>query len=187
ERKDVLFLGDKTSEKFMDRINELKTKELYDFKIIGALGFTGVAIEKWKLILNVYNIQELLHMSAYNQLREQLVQIKGIGPGTADIIVSELPYFLNDILTIARMSNVISSKGMKCGLSIRFTGFRNQDLMNMLIDMGHDASDKNVTKTTDILLIPYLNFTSSKTNKIGEQTKVIPVQEFINNMEYYLQ
>ena len=187
ERRDVLFLGDKTSEKFMDRINELKTKEIYDYKIIGSLGFTGIAIEKWKLILNHYTIIELTHLFLQGQLREAIVNIKGIGPITADIINNEFPFFMNDLITIAKMNNVVVSKGTKSGLSIRFTGFRNQTLMNTLIDMGHDASDKTgVTKTTDILLIPHPNFTSSKTSKVGENTKIIPVQEFIDNMEQYL-
>lgn len=187
ERRDVLFLGDKTSEKFMERLNELKTKEIYDYKMVGSLGFTGIAIEKWKLILNHYTIPELLNMSAYDQLRTNIVNIKGIGPITADIITKEFPFFLNDLLAICRMDNVIPSKGMKSGKSIRFTGFRDQTLMNTLIDMGHDASDKaGVTKTTDILLIPYLNFTSSKTNKVGENTIIVPVQEFVSNMDKYL-
>ena len=187
ERRDVLFLGDKTSEKFIDRINELKTKEIYDYKIIGSLGFTGIAIEKWKLILNHYTIIELTHLFLQGQLREAIVNIKGIGPITADIINNEFPFFMSDLITIAKMDNVVVSKGTKSGLSIRFTGFRNQTLMNTLIDMGHDASDKaGVTKTTDILLIPHPNFTSSKTSKVGENTKIIPVQEFIDNMEQYL-
>lgn len=187
ERKDVIFLGDKTSEKFMDRINELKTKEIYDYKIVGSLGFTGIAIEKWKLILNHYTIPELIQFHAYNKLKDSIVHIKGIGPITAQTIADEFNFFLNDLLTISRMSNIIISKGMKSGKTIRFTGFRDQTLMNKLIDMGHDASDKSgVTKTTDILLIPYLNFTSSKTNKVGENTLIIPVQEFIQNMDKYL-
>lgn len=187
ERRDVLFLGDKTSEKFMDRINEIRTKEIYDYKIIGSLGFTGIAIEKWKLILNHYTLIELVHLFLQNNLRDSIVNIKGIGPITAQIIVDEFPFFMNDIITISKMNNVIVSKGTKSGLSIRFTGFRDQTLMNQLIDMGYDASDKaGVTKNTDILLIPYLNFTSSKTNKVGENTKIIPVDEFKRNMELYL-
>ena len=187
ERKDVLFLGDKTSEKFIERINELRTKEIYDYKIVGSLGFTGIAIEKWKLILNHYTIPELIDFHAYNKLKDSIVHIKGIGPITAQTIADEFNFFLNDLFTISRMNNIIVSKGMKSGKTIRFTGFRDQSLMNMLIDMGHDASDKaGVTKTTDILLIPYLNFTSTKTNKVGDNTLIVPVQEFVNNLDKYL-
>lgn len=187
ERRDVLFLGDKTSDKFIERMNELKTKEIYDYKIIGSLGFTSVASEKWKLILNNYTIPEVIQLHANNTLRTALVNIKGIGPLTADTIAEEFNFFLNDIFAISRMNNIVQSKGSSKGLTIRFTGFRDQTLMNKLIDMGHDASDKaGVTKTTDILLIPYLNFTSSKTSKVGENTKIVPVQDFVNNLDSYL-
>lgn len=187
ERRDVLFLGDKTSDKFMERINELKTKEIYDFKVVGSLGFTGIAIEKWKTILNHYTISDMLNFHANNILKESIVRIKGIGPITAQTIADEFNFFINDLLVIAGMNNIITSRGMKSGKSIRFTGFRDQSLVNILVDMGHDASDKSsVTKTTDILLIPYPNFTSSKTNKVGENTLIVPVSEFISDMDKYL-
>ena len=52
--------------------------------------------------------------------------------------------------------------------------------------MGHDATDGGVTKSTDILLIPYENFTSTKLKKVGENTLIIPVNEFRDNMDKYL-
>ena len=52
--------------------------------------------------------------------------------------------------------------------------------------MVYDASDKSVTKNTDILLIPYSGFESTKVQKVGPNTKVIPVDDFIANMQGYL-
>jgi hypothetical protein len=52
--------------------------------------------------------------------------------------------------------------------------------------MGYDASDKSVTKDTFILLIPHNGYTSSKLSKVGPDTKVIPIEEFKNNMSKYL-
>lgn len=183
--EDVEFLGDITSQKFIDRMNELKTKEIYDYKIIGSLGFDGIAIEKWKLILSHYTLQEILNMDE-ETLKQSIVNIKGIGPITADIICNEFEFFRTDLNTISRMSNVVTSKGVKSGKSIRFTGFRDRTLMNLLCDMGHDATDGGVTKSTDILLIPYETFTSTKLKKVGENTQIVPVNEFRDNMEKYL-
>lgn len=182
---DVKFLGDITSKKFIDRMDELKTKSIYDYKIVGSLGFDGIAIEKWKLILNKYTLHEILNMD-HEILKESIVGIKGIGPITAQIICDQFEFFRNDLETISRMSNVESSKGVKSGKSIRFTGFRDKELLNQLVDLGHDATDGGVTKTTDILLVPYENFTSSKINKVGPNTIIVPVSEFRTNMDRYL-
>ena len=76
---------------------------------------------------------------------------------------------------------------MQLGKSVRFTGIRDKDLMLRLIDMGLDASDTaGVTKSTDILIIPYDGFSSSKTNKVGPNTIVVPINEFKNNMGRYI-
>lgn len=183
--EDVEFLGEITSRKFIDRMNELKTKPIYDYKIVGSLGFDGIAIEKWKLILNNYTLHEILNMD-HEILKESIVNIKGIGPITAQIICEQFEFFRNDLETISRMTNVENSKGVKSGKSIRFTGFRDRELLNQLVDLGHDATDGGVTKTTDILLVPYENFTSTKLNKVGPNTLIVPVSEFRTNMDRYL-
>ena len=182
---EISFLGPITSQKFIDRMNEIKTKPIYDYKIVGSLGFDGIAIEKWKLILNNYTLHEILNMD-HEILKESLVNIKGIGPITAQIICDQFDFFRTDLETISNMNNVESSKGIKSGKSIRFTGFRDRDLLNYLNDLGHDATDGGVTKTTDILLIPYENFTSSKIKKAGPNTLIIPVNEFRANIDRYL-
>lgn len=182
---EISFLGPITSQKFIDRMNELKTKSIYDYKMVGSLGFDGIAIEKWKLILNNYTLHEILNMD-HEILKESLVNIKGIGPITAQIICDQFEFFRVDLETISNMSNVESSKGIKSGKSIRFTGFRDRELLNYLSDLGHDATDGGVTKTTDILLIPYENFTSSKIKKVGPNTLIVPVNEFRSNMDRYL-
>ena len=54
---------------------------------------------------------------------------------------------------------------------------------------SYDADDSgSVTKNTDILLIPYEGFSSSKVTKAmkNPQTKIIPIQEFIDNMDNYI-
>ena len=58
--------------------------------------------------------------------------------------------------------------------------------MDKLNEMGYDASDKGATRDTFILLVPNEGYTSSKMNKIGQDTKVIPLEEFKNNMDKYL-
>ena len=82
--------------------------------------------------------------------------------------------------------NIQNDKRREKELTIRYTGFRDLQLSQQLCSMGYDAKDGSVTKSTDILLVPTEGHQSSKMKKIGPDTRVIPVQKFKENMEYYL-
>ncbi len=186
KKSDVEFLGDITSDKFIERMNTLKTAPIYDYRLVGSIGFTGVAIEKWKLILSKHTLSEILEMH-HDDLRSFLTQIKGIGPQTIDTIIWEFDFFREDLEYINNMSNVIQSKGVKMGKKIRFTGFRDSDLVKKLIDMGHDANDNaGVTSTTDILLVPHPRHGSKKVSDAGPNTEIVLIDDFIQNMDLYL-
>lgn len=179
-------LGEVNAHKFVERIEELQTKPMYDYEIIGSLGFSGIAQETWKKIFSIIDLFEFIHLYNSNELEPVLKSIKGIGPLTIQTIMNEYPYFEKDIIFITTLNNIKSSKGL-VQKSIRVTGFRDNELMEYLKSLGYDASDKGVTKTTDILLIPYEGFTSSKMNKVGTNTLIIPINEFRDNMQQYLQ
>lgn len=184
---DLEILGPVNANKFLERINELKTTPIYDFKAIGAIGFTSVAIETWKKILNVLPFSRIMSDSDAD-LYDDLVSIKGIGPKTAETIVTERIYLKEDIQSIFCMPNIISSLGMKARKIIRFTGCRpDDDLYNYLTFKGCDANkDGGVTKNTDILVVPYIGFVSSKTNKIGLGTRVVDMAAFKANPDIFL-
>lgn len=186
---DIRFLGDINAQKFIDRMNELKTKPIYDYQIVGALGFTGIAQEKWKLILSNFSLLELMTNYEKDDFVSTLVSIKGIGPATAETIKNEMWFFIKDLTRIIKMENVISTYGQNKmnSMVIRFTGFRDKSLINKLNDMGIDAGEGSVTKGTDILLIPVEGFTSSKTAKAEKYNiMIVPVDEFITNMDKYI-
>lgn len=181
------YLGDITADKLLDRINEIKTTPIYDYKILGAIGFTGVASETWRKILNVITINEIICLSD-NELQDALMQIKGIGPRTIDIIIHERIHLMPDLKLINSFQNVIISKGLKQGKTIRYTGCRpDQQLTDYLTSLGCDARpDAGVTKTTDILVVPYYGFSSSKVNKVGDQTIVIDMAAFSQDPDKYV-
>ena len=106
----------------------------------------------------------------------------------ARTIVSERHELADDINTIAGFKNVIYSFGTTDGKSIRFTGCRPDDeLLNYLISKGCDArGDAGVTKTTDILVVPYIGFTSSKTSKVGDSTIIVDMPSFRANPDKYI-
>lgn len=186
---DVKFLGEINSQKFIDRMNELKTKPIYDYQIVGALGFTGIAQEKWKLILSNFSLLGLMANYDKPEFVEMLTAIKGIGPATAETIKNEMWFFIKDLTRIIEMKNVITSYGNELNTKIiRFTGFRDKALMDKLNNMGFDAGEGSVTKKTDILLVPCEGFTSTKTIKAQKDNiMIVPVEDFINDMDKYLQ
>ena len=186
---DIKELGQITAQKLLDRINEIRTNPIYDYKIIGSIGFTGIASETWKKILNVIPFEEILNNDD-ELLFTRLRSIKGIGEVTARTIVNErhTEFIMKDLAAISTLSNVISSFGMKDGKQIRFTGCRpSDDLYAYLTSKGCDArGDAGVTKSTDVLVVPYIGFTSSKVSKVGENTIIVDMAAFSKNPDNYI-
>ena len=184
---DLICLGPGNADKLLERINDLRTTPIYDYKLVGAIGFTGIAVETWKKILNVIPLTDII-TNTDEELFAKLISIKGIGDATAAIIVDERIYLADDINLIATMPNVIPSFGVKSGKSIRFTGCRpNENLLNYLNSRGCDANgNAGVTKTTDILVVPYEGFISVKTSKAGPNTIIIDMPQFAANPDMFI-
>lgn len=185
KRQDVMFLGDVNSQKFIDRIKELQAKPIYDYQIIGSLGFSSIAKSKWMLILNKITLHDIMYADD-EDLKAKLVSVKGIGKSAAETIVSERVYFMKDLETIIMMPNIVVSYGVKFGKKIRFTGIHDKELRNKLNALGHDASDSSATRDTDILIVPTEGYTSTKTKAVGPNTIIVPMAEFIDNMSKYI-
>ena len=102
------------------------------------------------------------------ELLNSIKIIKGVGEYIANTIVTERHALMADLITISEMSNVIHSYGVKQdnGIQIRFSGVRDANLEKQFRDAGYDCdSNKGVTNKTNILIVPYLGFTSSKVAK----------------------
>lgn len=186
ERAKVCLRSEVLAKKLMDRLNQLKTQPIFDYKIIGSLGFTDIAIETWKKILNVVHINDILNLPASN-LYNRLINIRGIGEVTTNVIVVERSDFFEDLQTITRMGNVICTFHLAKPKTIRFSGVRDKELEQQLQSMGYDANgNASVTRSTNILLIPEVGYTSEKMKKAGDKTQVIQIDEFKKHMDYYL-
>lgn len=184
-KKDVEALGPNNAQTFIDKINELKNNPIYDYKIIGAIGFTGIAVEKWKIILNKISLYKIIRLND-ESLREELLGIKGIGPSTIDTICTEREFFMNDLVVISKLPNLLLSKGLGSSKSIRFSGVRDKNLVTLLNEKGFDANENaGVTKSTDILLVPYDGYESSKTSKVGPNTIIVSIDDFRMNIDKY--
>lgn len=199
----VSILGEVNSDNLMCAITNFLTTPIVDYNILGALGFSGIASGKWKLILKAASLKDIITLGDAPLMALLSNNVKGISYKTANVIVKERQNFMNDLLFIYNnMDNVIYTKGdndQKIGVrkTIRFTGIRDQNLMTSLSNMGHDCSEGSVTKATDILLTPYEGFDSTKVRKALQYNsqakspsdhliKIIPISEFYLNQSTYL-
>jgi NAD-dependent DNA ligase len=181
-------LGEADTASMLQQIHNFMCKDVYDFEYMGALGFTNTGMEKWKKILAEVTIQDIIkwYSDDMDYLYTLLSRIPGVGPKTINIIIQEFDNFRDDIIFGAEQLNLVQSKGMSKQKTIRYTGFRNPQLVEQLNSMGYDAKDGSVTKSTDILLVPYQGFQSSKVAKAGPTTRIIAVDDFMANMDEYL-
>jgi NAD-dependent DNA ligase len=182
-------LGEADTDSLLHQLHDFMCKDVYDFEYMGALGFTNTGTEKWKKILSVYSMDDIMAYYSYEPIDEFMSimrHIPGIGPKTIEIIANEFGYFYNDVRFGIDCLNLVQSKGMSKQKTIRYTGFRNPQLAEQLNSMGYDAKDGSVTKSTDILLVPYTGFQSSKVAKAGPTTRIIAVDDFMANMDEYL-
>lgn len=173
---DVKILGEETGKAFLDRIYHLMHDPIYDYKIIGSLGFESLAEATWKTIFKVYTLPEFMSMSP-DQMSQCLSAIKGIGPETVKTILRELPYFKDDIIFIMSMPNVVPIKGVN-QIIVRFTGIRDETLSKILESLNCDVREGGVTRDTNLLIVPSENHNSNKVRQARTNgIKILPIQE----------
>lgn len=177
------------ADKFMDRVNQIKTEPIKDWKIVGSLGFTNLAERKWKLILARIRLSGIINAPAY-EIRNVVKSIHGLGAAAAETIIAERAFFMPDLMTISSMPNVIMTFGSRDDsgvIKIAFSGITNKkELADTLIKLGYDADpDAGVTKKCDILVVPSQNYSSTKTNKAKSNghTVVMTVEELMNRID----
>jgi len=169
----------------------LKSNPLHDYIIMGSLGFSGIASKKWKTVLQKITLKELYGNFKSRNFKDFQVFVYGVikQEATANVIATEFGFFERDIEEILSWNNLIDSFGSESSskLQIRFTGCRNKQLSELLLNNGYDADDSSsVTKKTNILLVPYEGFRSNKTDKVSDTCRIIPIDRFITNMNEIL-
>lgn len=175
-----------------DQIKIFLTNPIKDHDLFGSLGFTNLASKSWQLVFAKIPVTEFIQrMESKDEIAKitvDLLNIKGLGKVSVETIMSEYLYFMPDIDYCMKNCNIVSTFGTVLNKQIRATGFRNRGLFAQLRELGHDADDDgSVTKSTDILLVPFAGYNSgSKLTKISEKCQIVPVNDFIDNMDQYL-
>ena len=187
--EDISHIGDLTSKSLIDQLNKLRNSNILDWRLVGALGFTDMAANTWKLIFSHMTLLEFICMmnKAYfendESFRDILLNIKGIGEASVNTIRTEYGYFINDLHYILDNVKYQSSMGTKL-IKVRFTGVRNAELVDYLNANGYDAGEGSVTKDTDILIVPSEGYnTGSKYNKAVQYgVSIKPIQEIMDEL-----
>lgn len=188
--KDLAILGENNKVNLKLQLNNIMATKTYDYKLFGALGFNNIGEKTWQTIFSNIHVKDLVERINDGSLTpDNFPSIKGIGPATIKTIFDEWGYFLSDIGFLFIRFNMHKSYGIAAKKQIRFTGCRDSRLEAQLVAMGYDCSGKSgITKSTDILLIPYEGYNEgskiSKALKYG--TCILPIQDFIDNMDQYL-
>lgn len=159
--------GDVIASKLFQRIEELKTTPYPDYRIIGSVGFSNIAIATWKTILQHYEIQRLL-MCIPEEI-QCLSGIKGIGPKSVQTILQELPFFIDELKLLFSILNVVYTpllgNQQDRPRQVVFTGFRDPSVEQQLEKLGFEIKP-NVTNDTMFLVVPYIGFKSTKVDRV---------------------
>lgn len=172
-------IGEVNTEKLFSRIQEIRELDFPDYRIIGSLGFSSIASEKWKLIMRHLNLDTLISGND-ETIAAILGPIKGIGPTAIKTIISERPIFIQDLLAIKeQIPDMVPSYGDNTiKPSVRFTGIRDQQLEEAFNKIGYDADgNKPVTGKTNILVVPYAGYQSSKVNKVKPTCLIVTPEQ----------
>lgn len=171
-------LGPVEQQNFKNMVFTLRNSKYPDYRVLGSIGFTGIAADTWKLICQRFEWEKLI----FGDISEvdNLSKIKGIGPKTISTIKEQRDLFRLDLDCMRQDMNIQSSfNPTNVGQSpqVRITGVRDNKLSASFIEKGFDISDGSVTKDTMILIVPYIGFSSTKVERaiklIHNRTKTI--------------
>jgi NAD-dependent DNA ligase len=161
-------IGEVLRDKLFQRIEELKTTPYPDYRIIGSVGFSNIAIATWKTILQHYEVKRLIELHNPDEIN-CLSGIKGIGPKTVQTILHELRFFMWDLQELFSRMNVIYTpllgNQQERPKQVVFTGFRDPSIEQQLEKLGFEIKP-NVTNDTMFLVVPYIGFKSTKVDRV---------------------
>ena len=142
-----------------------KRKVVFDYELLGSLGIQSIGVRMFKKILSVMELETLLRLAKDGMLAINLMGLSGFGEKTANRvqhgILSKLPtiYYLLDVIQLKEKVAPGKLKGKVC-----FSQIRDPKFESVLIQNGYEVVD-SLTKSTDYLVVPNPEVTSSKITK----------------------
>jgi len=186
--QEVENFGEKMAKKVFTNIHKgIKNVELDTLMAASNIFGRGIGETKIALILKKYpNILDIKESD--EKLIEMIKTIEGFEDKTATRFVEGLPKFKKFISEIPMVTYIIptqtnKSNGMFQGKTIIFTGFRNKEWENKIIEEGGKIGN-SVTKETSFVVAKDPTEISSKLTSAREKNiKIISMDEFQNEIE----
>jgi len=135
-------------------INDINAKkEVFDYELLGALGFKNISTNTCKEICKKFSLSELKEMldDDFDSLSLQLLEVNGVADKTAQQFEKD---FTRNLKTINELEKILTVKELKNTVTrtndpknIVFTGFRDKDLQNKLELAGHSVKSSVSGKT----------------------------------------
>ena len=160
-------IGDGKTDILISELARVESTPIADYRLLGSIGFTGIGETTWKTILQQVPIDRILKEN--EESMKFIDGIKGIGRKTKNTIIEEFPRYLGEINLLFDLFNYEKTKPFNPNNpipSVRFTGIRDKNLEKKFENIGFDVdSNGSVTVHTTILVVPYIGFESTKTNR----------------------
>lgn len=172
--------AEKSSLKLYENINNVYTSKIEDWKVLACLNIKGIGTSLWKLVLNKYNIDELIN----NVTTDDLCELDGFSDTRAEDLLDGIEKNINilsdlclnlDILSTKNISK-LNSKGIVC-----FSGsfeYKKSYYEDIAKNLNYEVVDK-VTKE-----LTYLITSGAATSKVSKAKKygirVLKIEEFLD-------
>ena len=156
-------------------IAEIESKRrLKDYEFFGSIGIEGLSMKSFQIIFSQIRYEDFHNMMKtknYSLLMTKLLLVDGIGPKKAEFLVEyiqntanriEIEKLIDELSVYSSFGEAKSSRGR-----IVFSGFRSEELKELLESRGYTVSDSWSNKT-NYLVVKDPNEESTKITKAKE-------------------
>ena len=155
---------------------------VYDYEVLGALGIEGISTETFKVLLKKHSLKKLM-LIASDESVDELCEIPGIKKKKATKIIDGLNKNIDLIDYLLSHLDIKHDDRKEGRFRVVFTKVRDSDLESWIRD--HDGTVENdVKKVTDILIVPEIMTTSTKTQQASKYG--IPMVSIDHAKEYII-
>lgn len=141
-----------------------------EHEVLASVGFSSINVLKWKKICKVITIDDILN-AENDYIRDKLLTLKGCGESTIKTILTERGFLRDDLIAICKYVKPSRSSYDSSidTITVCCTGFRigTSDPLYTELKQNYPQVEMkdNLTKKTNILLVPYIPYESTKVTK----------------------
>lgn len=177
-------LGNAIGTDVYGQIQQFKSTPIYDYQIVGSLGFANVAIEKFKKIFMHFGLNSLIDYSPMMLMGCMSTAVKGIAEKTITKIISDRDYLIDDLKYIRDNLIIIPYKDNSTMFAskVYFSGVKaSKEEIGRLNSRGIEVA-KSMTKKAIAIIVPHHGYSSSSViTATANQIPVMTYDEFINS------